>query len=175
VKLQTLYTVSAVGLALTAHAQPFGGGDIPASLAVPAGETVLLKAHATGWQIYTCGVDNDHKPKWTLKAPDADLHDAAGKVIGHHSAGPTWKLTDGSEVTGKAVAHVDSPDIKSIPWLLLSVTSHAGSGKLAAVTSIQRLYTKGGQPPVATECDASKVNTEARASYSADYYFYGPK
>jgi hypothetical protein len=175
VKLQSLYVASAVGLALTAHAQPFGGGDIPSSLAVPAGEAVLLKVHATGWQIYTCGVGDDQKPKWTLKAPDADLHDAGGKVIGHHSAGPTWKLTDGSEVVGKAVAHVDAPDKKSVPWLLLSATSHSGNGKLAAVTSIQRLHTEGGQPPAMAECSATKADTEARAAYSADYYFYGPK
>ena len=38
---------------------------------------------------------------WTLKAPEAELKDRKDKVVGQHSAGPTWKLKDGSEVTGK--------------------------------------------------------------------------
>jgi len=148
--------------------------DIPAVLQPPTGEKLALRAHATGWQIYTCSNDSQGGPKWTLKAPDADLHDQKGKVIGHHSIGPVWKYKDGSEVTGKAAAHVDSPDGKSIPWLLLTAIGHTGKGKLADVTSIQRVHTTGGQPPAAAECDASKTNTEARSSYTADYYFYAP-
>lgn len=148
--------------------------DVPPSLQAPASEKLVLQAHATGWQVYTCGTDADGKPKWTLKAPDAELHDAKGNVIGHHFAGPTWKNIDGSEVTGKAAAHVDSPDSKSIPWLLLSATGHSGQGKFATVSSIQRLHTMGGAPPAATECVAAKLNTEARSSYTADYYFYAP-
>ena len=97
-----------------------------------------------------------------------------GAVIGHHYAGPTWKLNDGSEVTAKAVAHADSPD-QSIAWLLLSVVSHAGKGALSAVTHIQRINTHGGQPPPATQCDATRRNTETRVAYSADYYFYAPQ
>lgn len=163
--------MAAIGLTALAQAR---SAEIPASLQPPAGEKLVLRAHASGWQIYTCRPDADGKPKWTLKAPDADLHDARGKVIGHHSAGPTWKATDGSEVTGKAVAHTDSPDAGSIPWLLLTATGHSGKGKLATVTSIQRLYTKGGQPSPDATCDASTANTETRSTYTADYYFYAP-
>jgi hypothetical protein len=82
-------------------------------------------------------------------------------------------LTDGSEVTGKAAAHVDSLDPGSIPWLLVNVVSHAGSGQLSNVTTIQRVRTHGGQPP-AQGCDAAHVNTETKSSYNADYYFYAP-
>jgi hypothetical protein len=159
-----------MGLAALAQAQ---SADIPAGLQPPAGEKLVLQARASGWQIYTCGADSDGKPKWTLKAPDADLRDGDGKLIGHHSAGPTWKATDGSEVKGKAVAHTDSPDPSSIAWLLLTATGHSGTGKLANVTSIQRLHTKGGQPPTAG-CDAAAANTETRSTYTADYYFYAP-
>lgn len=148
--------------------------DIPASLRPPVNEKLTLQAHATGWQIYTCASDSEGKPKWTLKAPDADLLNEKGKRVGHHSAGPVWKYKDGSEVTAKAAAHVDSPDGKSIAWLLLTATGHEGKGKLANVTSIQRVHTVGGQPPAAAECDSSKTNTEARSSYTADYYFYAP-
>ena len=151
-----------------------GTPQIPAELTVPAGEKLLLKAHATGSQIYTCKPGTDGALQWVLKAPDADLHDKKGAVIGHHFAGPSWKHKDGSEITGKASAHVDSPDAGSIPWLLVSVTGHTGEGMFAKVTSIQRINTKGGKPPAASECDASKSGTESKSPYSADYYFYAP-
>lgn len=147
--------------------------DVPDAIQAPAGEEVVLLAHATGSQIYTCQAAADGKFAWTLKAPDAELHDRKDKVIGQHSAGPSWKLKDGSEVTGKAVAHVDSLDAESVPWLLVKVVSHSGNGLLSKVTTIQRVRTHGGQPS-AEGCDAAHVNAETKSSYSADYYFYAP-
>jgi hypothetical protein len=148
--------------------------QIPAELTAPAGEKLVLKAHATGSQIYTCKAGTDGALQWVLKAPDADLHDRKGTVIGHHFAGPSWKYKDGSEISGKASAHVDSPDAGSIPWLLVSVTAHTGDGLFSKVSSIQRINTKGGKPPATSECDASKSGTESKSTYSADYYFYAP-
>jgi hypothetical protein len=147
--------------------------DVPDAIQVPAGLEVVVYAHATGSQIYNCPAGADGKFNWTLKGPDAELRDRKDKVIGHHSAGPTWKLTDGSEVTGKAMAHVDSLDPDSIPWLLVSVVSHTGSGALSNVTTIQRVRTHGGKPP-AEGCDAAHVNAETKSSYTADYYFFAP-
>jgi uncharacterized protein DUF3455 len=147
--------------------------DVPDAIQAPAGLHVVVYAHATGSQIYTCQSTPDGKFSWTLKAPDADLHDRKDKVIGHHFAGPTWKLTDGSEVTGKAVAHINSLDADSVPWLLVNVVSHTGNGLLSDVTTIQRVHTHGGQPP-AEGCDAAHVNSETKSSYTADYYFYAP-
>src|SRR5271157_1497237 len=147
--------------------------DVPDAIQAPGGEEVVLVAHATGAQIYTCQAAADGKFAWTLKAPEADLHDRNDKVIGQHSAGPSWKLKDGSEVTGKAVAHVDSLDGESIPWLLVKVVSHSGNGQLASVTTIQRVHTHGGQPP-ADGCDAAHRGAETKSTYSADYYFYAP-
>jgi hypothetical protein len=147
--------------------------DVPDAIQVPAGEEVVLLAHATGSQIYTCLAAADGKFAWTLKAPEAELHDRKDKVIGQHSAGPSWKLKDGSEITGKAAAKVDALDSGSIPWLLVKVVSHAGSGQLSNVTSIQRVHTHGGQPP-AEGCDAAHKDGETKSSYTADYYFYAP-
>jgi len=147
--------------------------DVPDAIQAPAGEEVVLLAHATGSQIYTCQAAADGKFTWTLKAPEAELHDRNDKVIGSHSAGPAWKLKDGSEVTGKAAARVDSLDGQSIPWLLVKAVSHSGNGLLASVTTIQRVHTHGGQPP-AEGCDAAHRDTETKSSYSADYYFYAP-
>jgi hypothetical protein len=147
--------------------------DVPDAIQVPAGLDVAVYAHATGSQIYTCQTAADGKFSWTLKAPDAVLHDRQDKVIGQHSAGPSWKLKDGSEVTGKAAAHVDSLDADSVPWLLVNVVSHTGNGLLSKVTTIQRVHTHGGKPP-AEGCDAAHVNAETKSSYTADYYFYAP-
>lgn len=148
--------------------------DVPDAIAVPAGLELALFAHGSGSQIYTCQAGQDGKFAWTLKAPEAELRDRKDQVIGRHFAGPAWKLNDGSEVTGKAVGHVDSPDAGSIPWLLVNVVSHAGTGLLTKVTTIQRLHTHGGKPP-AVGCDASHKDAETKSSYTADYYFYAPK
>ncbi len=149
------------------------GTDIPEAIKAPAGERVVFQAHATGSQIYVCAAGTDGKPAWTLKGPEAELKDDHGVVVGRHYVGPTWKYKDGSEVAGKPVAKVASPNADSVPWLLLTATGHSGTGLLAQVTSIQRVHTQGGQAP-STACDATKFNSEVWRPYSADYYFYSP-
>jgi hypothetical protein len=146
---------------------------IPDQLKPPAGEALILSVHATGHQIYVCQAGSDGKRAWTLKAPQAELFDEKGVAIGSHYAGPTWKLNDGSEVTGKMAARVDAPDESAIPWLLVTVASNSGKGALMHATSIQRIHTLGGLPPA--ECAESQLGTETKSSYTADYYFYAPK
>lgn len=147
--------------------------DVPDAISIPAGLEPVLFARGSGSQVYSCQAAPDGKLTWTLKGPEADLKDRKDKVIGQHSAGPTWTLKDGSEVTGKAVAHVDSLDDESVPWLLLDVTTNAGKGVLANVTKIQRVYTRGGMPP-ASGCDASHKGDETKSKYTADYFFFAP-
>jgi hypothetical protein len=156
-----------------AHAQRVPPPEVPNAIQAPLGEEVVLLAHASGSQIYTCQAGTDRKFAWTLKAPDAELKDRNGKVIGSHFAGPTWKLNDGSEVVGKASAHVDSPDSDSIAWLLVNAVSHSGTGLLTSVTTIQRVHTHGGKPP-SVGCDEAHRDAETKSSYTADYYFYAP-
>jgi Protein of unknown function (DUF3455) len=155
-----------------APAQEFAP-DVPDAIAVPAGLEPVLSVAAKGDQIYTCQAGADGKYSWALKGPDAELRDRKDKVIGQHLAGPTWKLKDGSEVTGKAVAHVDSLDPGSVPWLLVNVVTNSGKGALAKVTMIQRVHTHGGKPP-ADGCDESHKDAETKSSYTADYYFFAP-
>jgi hypothetical protein len=145
----------------------------PKELQPPAGEQLLVQVHAKGDQIYVCK-EGATEFAWNLKAPDAQLFDKDGKEFGRHFAGPSWEAKDGSKVVGKAVANVVSPDADSIPWLLVNVVSHEGSGVLSRVTSIQRLNTKGGKAP-ATGCDRVNTGKEVRVAYSADYLFYAPK
>lgn len=147
--------------------------DVPDAIAVPEGLQPVLFVHASGSQIYTCQADAEGKYSWTLKAPEAELKDRKDKVIGQHLAGPTWKLKDGSEVTGRAAAHVDSLDPDSIPWLLVDVVNNSGKGALAEVTKIQRVHTHGGKPGN-DPCDESHKGTETKSAYRADYYFFAP-
>jgi Protein of unknown function (DUF3455) len=137
---------------------------VPANLAVPAGNALLLKASAKGVQIYTC------KPEgWVLKAPEAELFDEEGRKIGHHSGGPTWELADGGAVIGEVKEK--APADGTIPWLLLAKKSTRGEGAFSRVTFIQRLETQGGKAP-ADGCDAGHQGAEVRVDYTASYSFY---
>ena len=147
--------------------------DVPDAITVPEGLQPVLFVRAKGSQIYTCQAGPDGKFAWTLKGPDAELKDRKDKVIGQHVVGPTWKLKDGSEVTGKAAAHVESLDSDSIPWLLVDVVSNSGKGALAKVTKIQRVHTHGGKPGN-DPCDESHKDAETKSDYTADYYFFAP-
>ncbi len=164
-----------IGLVLAAQGQGPARPEVPESLKAPAGEEVILAAHATGTQVYVCQQGSDQKYAWAFKAPEAELTDATGKKIVHHSAGPSWKHIDGSEVTGKVIARHDAAKPDAIPWLLLAAASHMGDGIFSRVTSIQRINTEGGLPPVTNTCDASASGKESRSAYAADYYFYAPR
>ena len=170
-----MQVIGAIGMLLAAQGQGPARPDVPESLKAPVGEEVILAAHATGVQIYVCQAGAEQKFGWVFKAPEAELTDSTGKKNVLHSAGPTWKHVDGSEVTGKVIAKQDAPKPEAIPWLLLAAASHSGEGILSRVTSIQRIHTQGGLPPSANTCDASANGKESRSAYSADYYFYAPE
>jgi hypothetical protein len=150
--------VFAAALALFASGQ-----TTPPSIDAPSGAQLLLSAKGEGSQVYTC--TSGH---WTLKAPDAKLFDENGKQIGTHFAGPTWKLSDGSEVQGKAIANQPSPDSGSVAWLLLEALPASGSGQLAHVTYIRRTETHGGAAP-----KEACTSGELSVPYTAQYSFYG--
>jgi hypothetical protein len=139
--------------------------SVPENLKPPAGDYLRAHAHASGQQIYVCDGS-----KWILSGPDAKLFDEAGQKVGSHFAGPTWRWSDGSEVTARPIASA-TPNPDSIPWLLLTATGHTGDGVMKNVSSIQRLHTRSGKPP-ASGCGAPHSGEQARISYKADYYFY---
>jgi hypothetical protein len=171
---KTMQMAAAVALLLAAGPQEAMRPEVPEAIKAPAGEEVVLVGHAVGAQIYSCQAGADQKFGWTLKAPEAELSDNAGKAVIHHSAGPTWRHTDGSEIKGKLASKVDSPTPGAIPWLLLAVTEHSGTGVLSKVTTIQRIHTEGGLAPKPETCDAAASGKESRSAYSADYYFFAP-
>jgi hypothetical protein len=120
----------------------------------------MMTATGDGAQIYSC--TDGH---WVLKAPDAKLLDAGGKQIGTHFAGPTWKLSDGSEVKGKAIGHQPSPNVGSVAWLLVQAVPGSGKGRFAAVTYIRRTETRGGAAPKEA-CTGDTLSMPYRATYS---------
>jgi hypothetical protein len=146
---------------------------VPENLKAPAGQTVSLVTRATGVQIYDCKPSKDDPARfeWVFRAPEADLFDPTGKRIGKHYAGPTWESNDGSKVVGEVKARDDGPDVNAIPWLLLSAKSTSGAGILGRTVSVQRVDTVGGKAP-ADGCSQAQAGKEARAPYSATYYFY---
>ena len=131
------------------------------SIDVPPHSRLLLRAIGSGDQIYGCV-----NGSWVSKAPDAKLLDREGSVIGRHFSGPTWQLSDGSWVRGKAVAQQVAPDTTGVPWLLLE--SVDGTGRLGAVRFIQRTETHGGRPPDGS-CNQDAIR---RVPYKATYSFY---
>lgn len=174
VRLRALFVLALVLACVAVVPRAAGAQEAPKELQPTRNETLVVRVHAKGDQVYTCEADGG-RFTWTLKGPDAQLFDQSGKPFGKHFVGPSWEANDGSRVTGKAVANVPSPDADSIPWLLLTVVDRRGDGVLSHITSIQRLGTKGGKPPSASACDAAHGGREIRASYSADYAFFAPK
>jgi hypothetical protein len=150
--------------------------SVPASLNVPATQTLSVVAQASGVQIYDCSASKTDPAKfeWVFRAPEADLFDRAGKKIGKHYAGPTWESNDGSKVIGEVKARDEGPDANAIPWLLLNAKSTSGNGVFGKTQSIQRLNTVGGKAPVGG-CNQAQAGKDARIAYRAAYYFYVPR
>jgi hypothetical protein len=159
----------------TAHDQAASDAAIPANLAAPPDSVHLFSLSARGVQIYTCEAKPDDATayEWTFKAPEAELLNAEGVVVGQHFAGPTWQGLDGSAVVAKVQERADAPESGAIPWLLLEATEHTESGAFATITHIQRLDTVEGVAP-GEGCDAAHAGAEAREPYEATYAFYYP-
>jgi hypothetical protein len=112
--------------------------------------------------------------EWTLKEPVAKLFDGSDHEVGAHSAGPMWRLADGSQaVKKKLVASVPALQFDGVPWLLIEIES-SGKGGLAGTTYVQRLDTVGGAAPSAG-CDAAHAGATTDVEYRATYLFYAPR
>jgi hypothetical protein len=90
---------------LTAGACPEG---VPSTLKPGSDQRLWFVLGATGAQIYQCSATATG-PAWTFVAPQADLLDADGEVVGVHYAGPTWELDDGSKVVAARIAGAPAP------------------------------------------------------------------
>ncbi len=154
---------------------------VPAALTPPATESLKFKVSAVGVQIYVCNA----KPPatsggaetyaWTALAPQANLFNDDGKMIGTHFIGPTWQGNDGSSVVA-AKLQAATIEVSAVPWLLLQAKSHAAeAGRFSDVSYVQRLSTVGGNAPTDV-CDGThNLGAVVQVPYSADYFFYETK
>jgi hypothetical protein len=148
----------------------------PGPVRAPADQKLLQQLHATGVQIYQCQPSKNDASQWewSFKGPEASLSTTMGRKIGKHYGGPTWEANDGSRVTGEVIARSESSKPNSIPLLLLRAKAASGNGIFSGVKYIQRLNTVGGNAPTVA-CRQEQKGQELRASYTADYLFYGAK
>jgi len=145
---------------------PLQAAELPDAIAA-GGESLVMTVHAVGSQIYECEFDTVGNLVWQFREPIAALF-VSGKTIGRHYAGPTWKLIDGSVVSGKVISSAPPASAADIPILNLEVTSRRGQGQLSIVSTIQRLNTRGGI--AVGECNAH--HALLGVPYTADYAFY---
>jgi hypothetical protein len=153
-------------LAITVLPVSISAAELPDTIAAP-GETLIATIQAQGAQIYECKADAVGELAWQFREPIATLFEN-GQTVGRHYAGPHWELIDGSVVSGKVAGRAPGPTANDIPLLKLEVTSRRGTGRLSAVTTIQRLNTKGG----ATDGTCETLGAFLSVPYSADYAFY---
>jgi hypothetical protein len=173
--LAAIALIGSLAGSATAQGTPTSAAEIPAILAPPASSILLFELGARGVQIYACEAKPDDATAfvWTFTAPEAELVNGRGEVVGSHFAGPTWQGQDGSAVVGAVLERADAPDPGAIPWLLLEAKEHAGSGAFSTITHVQRLDTVGGVAP-SEGCDAAHAGAEVSAPYEATYAFYYP-
>jgi uncharacterized protein DUF3455 len=159
-------SLSASLVALALATASYARAEVPDAIAAP-GETLVALLHAQGAQVYECKADAAGQLVWQFREPVATLLEG-GKTVGRHYAGPHWELADGNIVAAKAVGRAPGATPKDIPLLKLEVTARRGSGRLADVSTIQRLDTKGGT----AEGSCSSAGLMLSVPYSADYAFY---
>jgi len=159
---------------------PVVPANLPQAIAAPEGERPFLELFATGTQTYRCMTNADGVAAWGPAVPNASLHrcSVSGPEVGSHTAGPTWQWS-GDQTSfvgdGSTVIRAASPDAAAgtIPWLLVSKKSSSPTGRLSAVSHVQRVNTVGGAAPT-SGCDAAAAaaGNTAVVPYTAAYIFY---
>ncbi|GAB6139367.1 DUF3455 domain-containing protein [Methylosoma difficile] len=148
----------------------FANIEIPEAVKAPEGHVPYLSVYGEGVQIYQCTLNNGEYA-WQIQAPDAQLFDQTGSIVGKHYKGPIWEYKEGSRVQGKIIARLDITQGESIPWMLVKIIGHKGESLFTQASYISRIHTQGGLSPTGG-CDSNHLGSEKRISYSADYIFY---
>lgn len=178
VKTTLSMAVLAAAAGLTACASgptpnAFSPDSVPDAVKVPAGHRVALETVGIGKITYECRPKKDAPGQfvWEFVAPDAQLTDRSGRLIGKYFGPPaTWTNLDGSTVTGAQVSVSPGPE-RSIPLQLVKANPSTGNGAFTDVTYIQRVATRNGVVPADT-CNELASGTRADVTYQADYIFW---
>jgi len=157
-------------------AGPRGGVAAPSlglfsKIKVPDDREPVLKLAARGAQVFRCE-KRDGQGAWAFRQPDAELLDAAGKVVGRHGANFSFEHVDGSRLVATIAAHDEAPKPTDLRWLLMTTRSF-GKGAFEGVTHVQRINTTGGMPPAG--CDAAHAGRVLRIDFTSDFLFYRPR
>ena len=167
----SLIHVAALASALAAAACA-ATTPIPGELDPGTNTALAMVVPAKGVQIYECRRKKDADQfEWAFVAPDAELFDTRGNVIGRHGAGPFWQAADGSRVTAKVKARSDAPAGNAIPWLLLEAKDSGMPGSFSKVAYIQRVNTQGGLAP-SKPCAGEFLGQQMGVHYTADYRLF---
>lgn len=170
----SLSTIAALSTLLSACSSmtAMNAPEVPAAIAVPAGNKLAMTTVGIGELTYECrakaGAAGAYE--WVFAGPNAVLYDMNKKVVGKYYGGPTWESNDGSKVTGKQLA-VAPGKPGAIPLQLVQANPATGMGVMQGVTYIQRLNTVGGVAP-ADPCTANNVGAKKLVNYQADYLLY---
>jgi hypothetical protein len=148
---------------------------VPANLKPADGEGAAFTWHAVGSQIYECRAADKGGWAWVFVAPEAELFNPKNEKVGTHGAGPHWAALDGSRTVGTVKARADGERPADIPLLLLTAKSAGMPGRMAAVTSVQRLNTEGGNAPAAGCAAQADAGKRIKEGYTADYVFFTAK
>jgi hypothetical protein len=135
---------------------------------VPSDREPVLRLAARGAQVFRCE-KQDGQGVWVFRQPDAELVDAAGKVVGRHGASFSFEHVDGSRLVSTIAAYDNAPKSSDLRWLLMTTRSF-GKGAFEGVTDVQRVNTSGGMPPAA--CDLAHAGRVLRVDFTADFVFY---
>ncbi|MBL8925438.1 MAG: DUF3455 domain-containing protein [Pseudonocardia sp.] len=143
--------------------------DLPANIQVTdTGVKIVATLRGVGKQIYDCD-----GAKYVFREPAAGLFTLRGIPAGIHGKGPFWTNFDGSRVEGKDAiqANPTPPGFtpNDVPWLKLTAVNppQGTGGVFTNVKFIQRIDTKGGQPPASCTGGAALA-----VNYTANYVFW---
>lgn len=161
-----------LGACASGPTAPVNAKPVPANLKPADSEGVAFTWHAIGSQIYECRAADKGGWAWVFVAPEADLFNPKNEKVGTHGAGPHWAALDGSRTVGTVKARADGERPADIPLLLLTAKSAGMPGRMAAVTSVQRLNTEGGNAPAAGCAVRADAGKRVKEGYTADYVFF---
>jgi len=144
---------------------------LPASLRATPQEVLQDALSAVGQTAYECRRDGN-RLSWTLTGSEATLVDRARHSVGTVMPDHDFIAYDGSRFAG-APAGEEIVTAGALTWERLVPRDEAATrsdrGRFTEVTSVQRVSTSGGVPPVAA---CSQQGQSLLVPYTATYLFY---
>ncbi len=171
-RLMTVHALSSIAHDTT-PAMPPEAKQIPAALAVPAGNVFLFREFGSGVLSYNCPVtaDSAETPTILLRNTPSTTSPIVGIHILNAAGGLVWQALNGSQIVAQPQTKVPAPNPqKDAPWVLLKVQSNMGTGPFSQVTFLQRVFTSGGVP----QAPCAQNQTQVLVPFTTQYWFYGP-